>query len=740
MITDTLPTGLTFFPGSVVIDGISSTAYTNVGQQMEFNLGAISEKHIITYSTTVEGAAYLSNIDKTYTNTAMLTGTGVPANAISGIGIGVPSSLIKKVGSSYDKLTGEILWTVTVNSNEVLITNPVITDAIMIGQEYVGGSASITGTPPGGFVYTAAVPGDTTKTGTLVYTFGAPITTSYVITFRTKVTDPKVYAGNANMTYSNTASITGDEITSSSATGTQQVVSNVINKKGIAYDYVTRIITWEVEVNNNEMALENVVLTDNIPKGMEYITGSETITSPALSTGFAYTPAVPGDTAKTGTLTYTYAGTINEKYVITFQTRLTDLGIFKTNGDKTIRNTAVLVHDLVLEGISNEGTQLVKNEVVTKEAIYTPGKKYIDWVVNINANEIPLYNAVITDELQEGLALDTTSVKLVHQSIASNGTLILGAEVILSGANVKYNSATRLFTFTLPTPAVGAYQLTFRTDVTNKDKSPFSNQVKFNGTGSDEQAGSVPMAVLWAGSGSSGGGEVGSITVFKVDLEDLTKKLEGAEFILEDKYGNAIQEAISDSNGELKFDQLRYDVPYTVKEIVAPVGYNLSSENYTFTIGSGIADLKDIQYQYKNAKIHGNIRIFKKDSSGKPIKGVEFILYDKDKQIVGTATSDEYGEVIFSNVPYGSYTIEEIKVPTGYMPSTTPMVVNITENDKTYDLGTVTSLRIDGVTEMPKTGDRILLRVITFVLSSGALIGMFVYEQRKKKKQGRLYR
>lgn len=775
-ITDTLPTGLTFFPGSVKFDGVASSAYTTSGQTIEFNLGSISEKKTIQYSTTVEDIAFISNTLNTYTNLARLIGTGVPGNATSGIGVGVPTSIIGKAGSGYDRATGEITWTITVNSNQISIIDPVITDEIRIGQEYVTGSASINGAATGAFNYAAASSGDTSKTGTLTYSFGTTIDSTYVITFKTKVTDPKVYAGNANILYYNTASITGGGITPSSSTGNQRISSQVVSKtgsgSGTAYDYTTRILTWRIVINDNETVLNNAVVMDSIPVGMEYIAGSATITGSAPATGFAYTAAV-GDTLKSGTLTYTFASTINQRYVITFDTKITDLSIFNTNGDKTVRNSASLTHNLVPEGITSEGSRVIKNTLVSKKANYVPGKKYIDWTVSINENEIPIYNAVITDQLQEGLALDTTSVHLFQQHMQPNGTPTLGAEIPLTAFNVAYDLTTRLFVFNMPEAATGAYQLVFRTDVTDKTKSPFANQVKFNGTGTDQVVGSGSTPVLWAGSGSSGGGEIGSLTVLKVDSVDSNQKLAGAKFNLFDKYGNKIQEATSDINGELKFDRLRFNVPYTVTEIVAPIGYKLSDENYIFIIDSAQGSLKDIQYQFKNIKKAGDIRFAKIGNDGKFLQGAEFTLYNAENVIITTATSGINGEVLFSQIPLGTYTVKETKAPTGYTLSTLTKTVEILADGNTYYLGTFTNVKIvvvpptieipdpqvpqgnvpptttvpkktpnKGVTIMPgqvplggipKTGDSIFGIIGLFLASGAMLTGILVSGKRKKK-------
>lgn len=270
--------------------------------------------------------------------------------------------------------------------------------------------------------------------------------------------------------------------------------------------------------------------------------------------------------------------------------------------------------------------------------------------------------------MQEGLTLDTASVRLFHQSIDASGNLIVGTEIELTGANVQYDLATRMFTFHLPTPASGGYQITpFRTNVTDKTKSPFTNQASFNGTGTLNQGSSDSIPVSWSGSGSTGGGEVGSITVHKVDAENHAQMLEGAQFDLIDRYGNVVQQATSAADGSALFEMLRFDVPYTVRETAAPTGYNISRTEYTFTIADS-DDVKDISYLYENARIHGEIRFSKLGADGS-LAGAEFTLYDEGGHSVATTLSTQSGGVLFEHVPYGDYTIWETNPPEGYLPT-----------------------------------------------------------------------
>lgn len=699
VVTDTLPANLTLAAGSVKIDGQLSDRYDNNNSTITFNLGSISEKHVITFSTDVNPALYLTQTNNlTFNNTGVLSGGNVPAGTSAGTGVGVSFTRISKSGTGYNASTHEISWSITVNNNSVPIDNPVITDVIRIGQEYVEGSAVISpaDSTGGSFTYIPATAGDAAKTGTLIYTFGSGSTISrpYTVSFKTRVTIDADYSGNGTKAYNNTAIFSGTNITSTTATGSRNVVSEVVKKTGTGYDYQTRELTWKVVVNKNAMPLHDVVFSDFIPTGTEYVDGSASIDNGASASGFVYTAAEGSDSSKTGTLTYTFPASINQTYTITFKTRVTDLSIFQTNGIKIFSNTSMITHSLLPGGVTSTGTQTVNNTVVSKNAAYTAGKKYIDWSVIINQNDIPLNSAILTDTLQDGLALDTTSVRLFRQSLNADGSLTKGSEITLSAANIQYNLNTRLFTFTFPSPASGPYLLTFRTDVTDKTKSPFINSCIFNGTGTLQPTSSGSIPVSWAGSGAGGSGEVGSITIHKVDSKNADKVLSGAVFNLIDKYGNTIQQGTTDATGTLVFERIRFDVTYVIRETVAPTGY-LTAEDYLFSIGS-TDPVKDIDVTCQDDVITGCIELQKNDDSGNALGGAEFTLYDHDNAAVASAVSDDAGIVSFSSVPYGEYTIRETKAPDGYIVDDTIYDASVTTQGTIYDAGTAVNTLIRG--------------------------------------------
>ena len=719
VITDSIPSGLTLIDGTVKLNGqnkVKDVDYTISGQSFTYNLGNINSIQTITFSTAVDPDVYNSNNSKNYNNTVTLSGDGVPAGTSSSKGVGVTPNIIQKQGAGYDAATGIITWKITINNNKTSVAaGAVVTDNIPIGQIYVADSAKLDGNPIDDSAYTAAQSGDTTKAGTFAYTFADAFSNTRTIIFQTRVTDTKHYRANYNGTYYNTVNLTAVGI-NQNTTGSQAVSSEIINKTGAGYNYATREITWKIVVNKNKMPITNAVVTDYIPIGQEYVDNSASIDKGAPLSGFSYTAAAPGDTTKTGTLIYTFpqgsSNKINDTYTITFKTKLTDLSIFNTSGNKTLNNTASITGDEIpADGDRDStGTQTIVNAVINKTSSYNYGDSYIDWIVKTNGNfSIPLPGATITDVLQDGLSLDTDTVELYKATVnPSDGNLIQGEKVTLNGDSVKYNPDTRKFVFTFPEDSgTGAFMLKFRTNASKT--ATYTNSVEFKGSLVDQSHTSTPVGVWYSTGGGSGTGETGSITVTKVDSKSDTKKLSGAVFQLLDQYGNVkATSAPTGADGSVLFDKLKFDINYSVKEITPPTGYNLSDEIYTFQIHN-VTDQKNITYKYKDDIFKGTIEFTKKGEDDKALQGAEFSLY-KDSDInfqapVATAISGSDGKIQFKDVEYGSYNIKETKAPEGYNLSSEVLKATISEDGKTVnpDKAELNNTKIRGGIKITKT-------------------------------------
>ena len=143
----------------------------------------------------------------------------------------------------------------------------------------------------------------------------------------------------------------------------------------------------------------------------------------------------------------------------------------------------------------------------------------------------------------------------------------------------------------------------------------------------------------------------------------------GAEFTVYQQ-GEEVGKLTETSKGVYELKDVAYG-SYTVRETKAPEGYVLNRQSYIVRIteNSQIAQIanNDSEDKFLETPIEGGIKLTKKDSkTSEPIQGAEFTVYNEKKEPVKTGTTDKNGNLTFSNIPYGTYTIKETKAPKGY--------------------------------------------------------------------------
>ena len=160
---------------------------------------------------------------------------------------------------------------------------------------------------------------------------------------------------------------------------------------------------------------------------------------------------------------------------------------------------------------------------------------------------------------------------------------------------------------------------------------------------------------------------------------------------------------------------------YRIEEVTAPNGYVLNENYYEIAVDSDTAYQVDsvsgdviIEVVYENHPVKGKLKIvkqgevldnFNKDfvyktenlagavfevSAAEDIYTADFqkdeegnrILEYAAGELVGTVTTDEKGEVFLSDLPLGSYRIEEVKAPEGFVLNEEPQIVTFTYQDQ----------------------------------------------------------
>lgn len=172
------------------------------------------------------------------------------------------------------------------------------------------------------------------------------------------------------------------------------------------------------------------------------------------------------------------------------------------------------------------------------------------------------------------------------------------------------------------------------------------------------------------------------LEITKVDAVSTTTQLQGAVFGLykDAQCTDLVGTKTTDADGKAAFTGLELGRTYYYREETAPTGYVLDSTVKSITIGTGTETaVVTKKVTVENTKQNGSLRVKKVDDSvpANPIAGIQFKLKDSSGAYVQknstdyTVTTDEKGVAIFEDLPYGSYTLEEVagSVPAKYIPS-----------------------------------------------------------------------
>ncbi len=225
----------------------------------------------------------------------------------------------------------------------------------------------------------------------------------------------------------------------------------------------------------------------------------------------------------------------------------------------------------------------------------------------------------------------------------------------------------------------------------------------------------------------------GSILVSKTDA--LTgKSLANARFKVTTGAGTAAGssngEFITNENGEFLVPNLKPG-SYVVTELEAPQNYVLDTTPQTVDIGT---DGKVYKLSFKNQPV-STLVILKMDSnSKKPLANAEFKVTTSKGDVVGKGNgifkTDETGTITIPNLQKGSYIVEEIKSPEGYLLENQSKTISI-DYGKTYTLeffnkplASVIIKKFDSENKEPLTG-----AIFKISKKSGNVIGEYTTDK-----------
>lgn len=242
---------------------------------------------------------------------------------------------------------------------------------------------------------------------------------------------------------------------------------------------------------------------------------------------------------------------------------------------------------------TREVSVLKKKGVQIKDANGNP-TNVVGYQVDINPQGLDLNpdgdTVVLNDQLSlsSGMDayLDLQKTKLYKYDPKAENHI--GDEIDHSLYSLKYDSDTHQIKLELPdkTACVLVYQYSIDTD--DNINPTISNKASLAGKYASSESTKL------TDSSSSADITEQKISVYKVDSDDYTKRLPGAEFSLEKLYNGSWQKVaakdvnvdgklVIDKNGKLDLTNLANNTVYRLKESQAPSGYGLNS-NYFYLV------------------------------------------------------------------------------------------------------------------------------------------------------------
>ncbi|MBY0014230.1 collagen binding domain-containing protein, partial [Paenibacillus typhae] len=654
---------------------------TAAGFKIQFN-SDIQSAYRIVYDTKVADRVYSG---ESIVNKVTYNGQTVQASASTSQRI-----LNKQSPSGVNYLNKTVNWTIKVNEDNRTMTNLLLTDKFDNAGLMLIGKPAISPALVENVDYTITNlgSGDFSVNDGFQIKFLKPITEAYTITYSTEFDYYKLKT--ASSYFRNTASIVWDEKTTTGAQTSAQTFTprTEVIKNGLksgSYNATSKTITWKVGANYNKRALAaGAEMVDTLPVSQQMAGGDAgsvkvyelTYTSNgnpvqgSLVNAAEYEAGVTSDGRK---LKVKFKNDIDYAFYVVFDTEFIAGDI---NLDK-VTNTAIL----------NDAQSNAVSETLTSPEVSVPnGGQYvtktgtrdssdqtiINWTMTINANQSVVGNAQVVDTPSTNQVLLPASFQLFETTVNSSGAVTATSVKLAQGTDYTIefltdSSGKDIFKLTFKNTISEPYVLKYQSVITAVGTVAVTNAVSFTGTGS--KAVSKPFSYsnsfTIVDTGGTGSGVKGSLKVLKTNA-DQSLILPGAEFSLGRIVGSELKEtkyATSDSGGNLEFKDLRAG-KYILKETKAPAGYAVDTTERTVTINSSTPVLLTVTNDF-----NGSLKVTKvaKDNAATKLAGAVFELYNAANTLVGSGTTNASGEVIFTKLMGGSYTLKETKAPDGYV-------------------------------------------------------------------------
>ena len=195
--------------------------------------------------------------------------------------------------------------------------------------------------------------------------------------------------------------------------------------------------------------------------------------------------------------------------------------------------------------------------------------------------------------------------------------------------------------------------------------------------------------------------------IVKIDAKT-NENLAGASLEIKDKDGKVVDSWVTDKNAH--YVEL-VEGSYTLSETKAPNGYILSNETIKFTVSSD-GKLLDEAGNELNTVIMKNtpntttkVSISKQDvTTSKELPGAKLVVKDKNGNVIDEWTSGDTPHII-TNLTPGTYTLNEVVAPNGYVLSNETITFTVKDDGTTTKVVMYNKPETPNTPEQPDTPD-----------------------------------
>ena len=532
--------------------------------------------------------------------------------------------------------------------------------------------------------------------------------------------------GVANLdTYENTGSLAWTKdgnLYKTGFVGSSVTINNQQKNKGYKdgeYNYQEKKFKWNVGINYNFDKISNPIFTDALSNSQVVDRDSIKVYKIDLTNGgngeikdtnplkegidYTLTPA-----PLENTFTLTFLNEINEPYRIIYESK-TKLDYYAPNDtgtDHVISNSATLTdngspHSNWTKTVTVEHS----DKLITKGYNQVGSSAKLNWTMNLNWSQSTLDEVIIKDTVGEDAEGNPNqmvykdSFKVIEMNFnGTNKDPVEGTKHIPGEGlyDVTFDDPSSTFKITFNKTIDKAYVIKYDTYFLGATGEELKNEAELSYI-SRESGKSVADAKYLKGSFTFLGGASaikGQLEITKVDKNDSSKKLSGAEFELWSAAtgGFLIERVSEDVGGIYTFKTKVGQTDYYLKETKAPNGYSLDESDYKTLKKVTIRDTGTTptpnyveRLTINNTKINQAVKLTKVDAYDANIRlaGAEFTLldsngtrvtHDKDgNALQDPLITDANGIIFVDNLTPGNYQLIETKAPTGYWLDTTPV-------------------------------------------------------------------